>query len=159
MSRQLVAYFSASKTTAKLAKTLASTVGADLYEIRPERPYTPADLDWTDKNSRSSVEMRDPSSRPAITGRVEGMEEYGVIYLGFPIWWYLAPTIINTFLESYRLDGKVIVPFATSGGSGMGRTNQELQGSCRGADLREGRCFRAGVSATELKAWVDGLGL
>ena len=159
MSRHLVAYFSASKTTAKLAKTLASTVGADLYEICPERPYTPADLDWTDKNSRSSAEMRDPSSRPAITGRVEGMEEYGVIYLGFPIWWYLAPTIINTFLESYRLDGKVIVPFATSGGSGMGRTNQGLQGSCRGADLREGRCFRAGASSSELRAWVDELGL
>lgn len=159
MNKQLVAYFSASNTTAKLAKTLAAAVGADLYEIRPQQPYTPADLDWTDKGSRSSVEMKDPSSRPAIAGQVEGMEGYDVIYLGFPIWWYLAPTIVNTFLERYDFSGKVIVPFATSGGSGMGRTNQGLQASCSGADLREGRCFRAGASRAELKAWADGLEL
>ena len=155
MSRQLVAYFSASKTTEKLAKTLASTVGADLYEICPERPYTPADLDWTDKNSRSSVEMRDPSSRPAIAGRVEGMEEYGVIYLGFPIWWYLAPTIINTFLESYRLDGKVIVPFATSGSSGMGRSSRDIQRLCPGAKVQPGKLLNGRHEDAELKAWMN----
>ena len=159
MSRKLVAYFSASGVTAKVAETLAEAIGADIYEIAPAVPYTKADLDWMNKKSRSSVEMSDPSSRPAIEGKRDNMAEYDTVFIGFPIWWYVAPTIINTFLESYRLDGKVIVPFATSGGSGMGRTNQELQGSCRGADLREGRCFRAGVSATELKAWVDGLGL
>ncbi len=157
--RVLVAYFSATGNTETLARYAAQALGADLYEIEPEIPYTADDLNYSDGGSRASVEMGDAAARPAIAAQMEGMEEYDVIYLGFPIWWYLAPTIINTFLESYRLDGKVIVPFATSGGSGMGRTNQELQGSCRGADLREGRCFRAGVSATELKAWVDGLGL
>lgn len=104
-----------------MAKTLAETAGADLFEIKPKVPYTAADLDWTDKNSRSSVEMRDPSSRPAIADRVENMAQYGVVFVGFPVWWYVAPTIINTFLESYDFSGKVIVPFCTSGGSGLGK--------------------------------------
>lgn len=120
----LVAYFSCSGVTARVAKTLAETAGADLFEIKPKVPYTAADLDWTDKNSRSSVEMRDPSSRPAIADRVENMAQYGVVFVGFPVWWYVAPTIINTFLESYDFSGKIIVPFCTSGGSGLGKTGK-----------------------------------
>ena len=111
----LVAYFSCSGVTAKAAKRLATVVGADLYEIKPETPYTREDLNWMDKKSRSSVEMNDPASRPAIAGKIENMDEYDVVFVGFPIWWYVAPTIINTFLESYDLSGKTIVPFATSG--------------------------------------------
>ena len=159
MNKTLVAYFSCTGTTRRAAQALAAAVDADVYEIRPQIPYTPADLDWRNKKSRSSVEMNGPGFRPALADKNAAIDAYNTIFVGFPIWWYVAPTIINTFLESYRLDGKVIVPFATSGGSGMGRTNQGLQGSCRGADLREGRCFRAGASATELKAWIDGLGL
>lgn len=119
--KMLVAYFSASGVTAKAAKKLAEVAGADLFEIRPAVPYTSADLNWMDKKSRSSVEMNDPAFRPAIAGKMEGMEQYDVVFVGFPIWWYVAPTIINTFLESYDFSGKTIVPFATSGGSGMGK--------------------------------------
>lgn len=155
MGNVLVAYFSASGVTAGLAETLAQAIGADLHEIRPETPYTRADLDWMDKKSRSSLEMSDKSSRPAIANRVADMEQYDVVFVGFPIWWYVAPTIINTFLESYNLEGKVIVPFATSGSSGMGKTNAELKASCKGADLREGKRFHAGAGATELKAWAE----
>lgn len=155
MSKTLVAYFSAGGVTAKLANTLASAIGADLYEIQPVRKYTAADLDWMDKNSRSSVEMRDKSFRPPVAGKVENMEQYDVIYVGFPIWWYVAPTIINTFLESYNLEGKVIVPFATSGSSGMGRTNEELKDSCKGAELKEGKRFNAGTGGKELKEWAE----
>lgn len=155
MSKTLVAYFSAGGVTAKLANTLASAIGADLYEIQPVRKYTAADLDWMDKNSRSSVEMRDKSFRPPVAGKVENMEQYDVIYVGFPIWWYVAPTIINTFLESYNLEGKVIVPFATSGSSGMGRTNEELRDSCKGAELKEGERFNAGTEGMELKEWAE----
>ena len=120
MKKALVAYFSASGVTAKAAETLAQAVNADLYEIQPEKPYTRADLDWTNRQSRSSVEMRDPDSRPAFFKRPLDLEAYDVVFVGFPIWWYVAPTIINTFLESYDFSGKTIVPFATSGGSGMG---------------------------------------
>ena len=126
MSKRLVAYFSASGVTAKLAKTLAAAIGADLFEILPEKPYSAADLDWTNKESRSTIEMNDKSFRPAVANRVENMAEYDAVYVGFPIWWYVAPTIINTFLEQHDLTGKTIVPFATSGGSGMGNTNAEL---------------------------------
>ena len=119
MSRKLVAYFSATGTTAKVAETLADAIGADIYEIEPEIPYTEADLNWRDANSRSSVEMNDPHSRPAIAGKRDNMSDYDAIFVGFPIWWYVAPTIINTFLESYDTAGKTIIPFATSGGSGM----------------------------------------
>lgn len=155
MSRALVAYFSAGGVTAGLAGRLASAVGADLYEIKPEKPYTAADLNWNDKNSRSSIEMSDKSIRPAIAGRVENMEQYDVVFVGFPIWWYVAPTIINTFLEQYDLSGKKIIPFATSGGSGMGNTNRELAGSCAGAELLEGRRFSSGAGADELRAWAE----
>lgn len=139
MAKKLVAYFSATGTTAKVAEKVALVKGADLFEIVPEEPYTAEDLNWTDKNSRSSLEMSDPSSRPAVKNRVENMGEYGVIYVGFPIWWYVAPTIINTFLESYDLTGKTVIPFATSGGSGMGKTNEHLAPSCKGAVLKEGK--------------------
>lgn len=118
MSKKLVAYFSASGVTANAAKTLAKAVGADLYEIKPEIPYTKADLNWMDKNSRSSLEMKDKTYRPAIADKDAKIEDYDVIFIGFPIWWYVAPTIINTFLESYDFSNKTIVLFATSGGSG-----------------------------------------
>ncbi len=154
MSKILVAYFSASGVTARLAATVAKAVCGDLYEILPEKPYTDADLDWRNKNSRSSVEMRDKSLRPAVAGNVDNMADYDTVYIGFPIWWYVAPTIINTFLEQYDLTGKTIIPFATSGGSGMGRTNAELAPSCKGAVLKEGRRFSANASEREISAWA-----
>jgi len=155
MSKVLVAYFSASGVTAGLAKNLASAVGADLHEIKPEKPYTKADLNWNDKNSRSTVEMNDKSFRPAVANKVENMAQYDAIFVGFPIWWYVAPTIINTFLEQYDLTGKKIIPFATSGGSGMGNTNKELAPSCTGATLLEGKKLSANASIDELKAWAE----
>ncbi|MCD7873106.1 MAG: NAD(P)H-dependent oxidoreductase [Clostridiales bacterium] len=158
MSKKLVAYFSASGVTARLAKNLAEAVNADLFEIKPEQPYTAADLDWRDKNSRSSTEMSNKSFRPAIAEKVQNMDKYNIIYVGFPIWWYVAPTIINSFLESYDLKGKTIVPFATSGSSGMGNTNEELKNSCGGAILKEGKRFNANADKTELKKWADKFG-
>lgn len=155
MSKILVAYFSASGETARLAKTLAGVIGGDLFEIRPQTAYTAADLDWNNAKSRSSVEMNDKSFRPAVSGKVEDMGQYDRVFVGFPIWWYVAPTIINTFLEQYDLTGKTVIPFATSGMSGMGQTNRELQGSCRGANLVEGKRFANGTEAAELKAWAD----
>ena len=157
MSRKLVAYFSASGVTAKVAETLSEAIGADLYEIEPAVPYTKKDLDWMDKKSRSTVEMNDPASRPAIAGMRDNMEDYDTVFVGFPIWWYVAPHIINTFLESYDLTGKTIVPFATSGGSDMGKTNEKLIPSCTGAKLIEGKVFNHSASHEELAAWVDGL--
>lgn len=157
MSKKLVAYFSASGVTAKLAATLSEAIGADLYEIVPEVPYTKADLNWMNKKSRSSVEMDDPNSRPAIAGLRDSMDEYDVIFVGFPIWWYVAPTIINTFLESYDLSGKTVVTFATSGGSGMGKTNEMLQPSCHNSTLLEGKVFKPNVSKAELAAWEESL--
>lgn len=153
MSDILVAYFSASGVTAKVAKKLADVTGADLFEIVPAVPYTRADLDWTDRNSRSSREMRDKSFRPAIAETTD-TSKYGVIFVGFPIWWYVAPTIVNTFLESCDLQGKTIVPFATSGGSGMGNTAEELKVSCKGAIVKSGRRFRANVSEEEIADWA-----
>lgn len=153
----LVAYFSASGVTAKAAMILAEATGADLYEIQPEVPYTQADLNWMDKNSRSSVEMNDPYSRPAIAGKLSNMDDYDIVFVGFPIWWYVAPTIINTFLETYDLSGKTIIPFATSGGSDMGKTNEKLLPSCKGATLLKGRKFSNNVSIDELSTWADGL--
>lgn len=155
MKKVLVAYFSASGVTAKLAQKLASAIGADLHEIQPETPYTDADLNWMDKKSRSSVEMNDKTFRPAIANKVEDMEQYDVVFTAFPIWWYVAPTIINTFLEQYDLTGKTIVPVATSGGSGMGNTNKELSPSCKGADLKEGKRFPAGANEADLKKWAE----
>lgn len=155
MSKTLVAYFSASGVTAKLAKKLAAAINGDLHEIQPVQPYTTADLDWMDAKSRSSIEMKDKSFRPPIANKVENMADYDVIYVGFPIWWYVAPTIINTFLEQYDLAGKTIVPFATSGSSGMGNTNAELKPSCPGAKLEEGKRFSSGAGEAELKRWAE----
>ena len=157
MSRKLVAYFSASGVTAKVAETLSEAIGADLYAIEPEIPYTKSDLNWMDKQSRSSLEMKDLSSRPAIKGRCDNMDEYDTIFVGFPVWWYVAPTIINTFLESYDMSGKTIVPFATSGGSGMGKTNEKLQPSCPNSKLLDGKVFKKTVGKDELSEWVNGL--
>lgn len=157
MSRKLVAYFSATGVTAKVAEKLAEAIGADICEIEPVVPYSKADLDWTNQKSRSSIEMSDPASRPAIAIKRDNMDDYDTIFIGFPIWWYVAPHIINTFLESYDLTGKTIIPFATSGGSGMGETNEHLASSCKGAKLIEGKVFNHSTSHKELVAWVDGL--
>ena len=139
MSKKLVAYFSASGNTAALAKRLAGAAGADLYEIRPETPYTSADLNWQDQNSRSSVEMRDHSSRPALADTDAGIDGYDTIYVGFPVWWDIAPTIINSFLESYDFSGKKVILFATSGGSGFGKAVSNLQPSAPDAEIIEGK--------------------
>ena len=147
----LVAYFSASGVTAKAAWKLSEAIGADLHEIKPEVPYSSADLNWMDKKSRSSVEMNDPSSRPTIAEKLADMEKYDVVFVGFPIWWYVAPTIINTFLESYDFSGKTIIPFATSGGSGMGKTNEKLGPSCPGATLLQGKLLNGNLSEDSLK--------
>ena len=155
MSKKLVAYFSASGVTAKVAERLSESIGADLHEITPKVRYTDADLDWRDKTSRSSIEMSNPASRPEIERIRDNMKDYDTIYLGFPIGWYIAPTIINTFLESYDLTGKTIVPFATSGGSGMGKTNELLLPSCPGAILAEGCVFKADISKQELVSWAE----
>ena len=159
MSKALVAYFSASGVTAKVASKLAEAAGADLFEIKPETPYTGADLNWQDRDSRSSVEMRDVSSRPAVSGSVENMAEYDVIFLGFPIWWYVVPHIINTFLEGYDMSGKRIILFATSGGSGFGKSVAGLQGSCPGATVLEGKLLNGNPDVNDLKSWLDGLKL
>lgn len=157
MSRKLVAYFSASGVTANVAEKLSEAIGADLYAIEPEVPYTKADLDWMDKKSRSTIEMNNPASRPAIAGKRDNMNDYDTVFVGFPIWWYVAPTIINTFLESYDLTGKTIIPFATSGGSDMGKTNEKLLPSCKGAKLLNGKVFKASVSGADLAKWAEGL--
>ena len=155
MSKKLVAYFSASGVTESLAKNLAAAIGAELFEIEPVIRYGKADLDWTNKKSRSSVEMNDKSSRPAVAKKLGNMSEYDEVFVGFPIWWYIAPTIVNTFLEGYDLAGKTIIPFATSGGSGMGETNEYLANSCKGAKLVEGKVLRRNACADELKKWAD----
>ena len=157
MSKVLVAYFSASGTTAKAAKNLAEAAGADLYEIRPAVPYTRADLDWMNKKSRSSVEMNDKSFRPPLADKSADIAAYDTILLGFPIWWYVAPTIINTFLESYDFTGKTIILFATSGGSGFGKTAAGLKDSAPGAVIREGRLLNGNPSGDSLKRWVESL--
>ena len=130
-----------------------------LFEIEPKVPYTEADLNWMDKKARSTIEMSDPASRPEIAVKRDNMKDYDTIFVGFPIWWYVAPTIINTFLESYDLTGKTIIPFATSGGSDMGKTNKRLMSSCKGAKLMDGKVFKGSVGHQELAAWVEGLRL
>ena len=155
----LVAYFSATGTTAKAAKALAKAVDGELYEIKPAVPYTSADLNWMDKRSRSSVEMRDPTSRPALAGTDAPVAGHDVIFLGFPVWWYVAPTILNTFLEAYDLTGKTIVLFATSGGSGLGKSAEGLQASAPGARIVDGRMLNGYLDEAELKAWVKELKL
>ena len=153
----LVAYFSASGTTAKAAKVLAKAADADLYEIKPAIPYTRADLNWMDKGSRSSVEMSDKHSRPALADTDAPIAGHDVIFLGFPIWWYVAPTIVNTFLESYDFTGKTIILFATSGGSGLGKSAVSLRASVPGARIVDGRLLNGRLNADELKTWVSGL--
>ncbi len=156
MSKKLVAYFSASGVTKKAAELLAKAAGADIYEITPKVPYTSADLNWMDKGSRSSVEMRDTSSRPEIADKNAKIENYDTIFLGFPIWWYVAPTIINTFLESYDFSGKTIVLFATSGGSRFGKAVDGLKSSvAENAIIKEGKILNGRLSEDELKKWAD----
>ena len=155
----LVAYFSASGTTAKAAKALAKASGADLYEIKPAVPYTSTDLNWMDKRSRSSVEMNDKHSRPALADTDAPVAGYDVIFLGFPIWWYTAPTIINTFLESYDFSGKTIVLFATSGGSGLGKSAAGLRASAPGARIVDGRLLNGQLSENGLKSWIEKMNL
>ena len=155
MRKTLVAYFSASGVTARLAQKLAAVTDADLFEIVPETPYTAADLDWTNKASRSSVEMNDPTSRPAVASRAADLSRYDRIFVGFPIWWYTAPTIVNTFLEQYDLPGKTVVPFATSGMSPIGRSAADLRPSAKGAQVLDGRRFSADVPDAELRQWAE----
>lgn len=158
MNKILIAYFSASGETAKLAKTLSAATGGDLFEIRPETAYTSADLNWMDKKSRSTLEMKDEHSRPAIAGRVEDMAPYGTVFVGFPIWWYQTPRIIETFLESYDFTGKTVIPFATSGGSGMGKTADILRTVCPAANILPGKRLSARESAEAVRAWVETFG-
>lgn len=157
--KALVAYFSATGVTAKAAKALAGAVGGDLYEIKPAVPYSAADLNWIDKGSRSSVEMRDARSRPALAAADAPVAGYDVIFLGFPVWWYVAPTIVNSFLETYDFTGKTIVLFATSGGSGLGKSAAGLRASAPGAKIMDGRLLNGRLNEAELKAWVQGLKL
>ena len=160
MNKVLVAYFSASGETARLAKTIAGVTGGTLFEIEPETKYTAADLNWQDKTSRSTIEMNDPKSRPAIASRAADMAQYDTVFVGFPIWWYQAPRIIETFLESYDFAGKTVVPFATSGGSGMGKTESILKPCCA-ADTKwaAGKRLGSRESAASVQKWVDSLNL
>ena len=157
-NKALVAYFSATGTTKGVAERLAAAIGADLFEIAPAQPYTEADLDWRNKQSRSSVEMADRASRPAIAGAIPNLADYATVFVGFPIWWYREPSIIDTFVEANAdaLAGKVVVPFATSGGSGMGDSSANIQALAPKATVKEGRRFRASVSVDDLAAWAKG---
>ena len=143
----LIAYFSASGVTARAAKEMAQAVGAELYEIRPVQPYTSADLNWTDKKSRSTAEMNDPACRPEIAGTVENIEQYDTVFIGFPIWWYVEPRIVDTFLESYDFSGKTVIPFATSGGSGIGGAEKSLREHCPKANWKQGKLVNSGAAA------------
>lgn len=153
----LVAYFSATGTTASAATRLAQAIGADLFEIVPERPYSAADLNWNDRSSRSSVEMANESCRPAIASLVDNMDDYDTVYVGFPVWWYVEPRIVDTFLEAHDLAGKTVVPFATSGGSGLGRAPQRMAELAPGARVAEGRMLNGNPGLDELRDWVASL--
>ena len=157
MKKALVVYFSATGTTRRAAEALAQAAGAELWEIRPAAPYTRGDLNWMDKGSRSSREMGDRQSRPALAEGTVNLGDYDLVFLGFPIWWYVAPTIVNSFLEQYDWQGKTIVLFATSGGSGLGKSADALRDSAPGAVFREGRMLNGRLDPTELKAWADSL--
>lgn len=159
MSKKLVAYFSASGVTKKAAEILAEATEADLFEIKPVEPYTEADLNWRDEKSRSSIEMKDLSFRPPVAERVYNIDEYDTLLVCFPIWWYIAPTIINTFLESYHLHGKTVMLFATSGGSGFGKTLEKLENSCNGAILTEGKMLNGKLNKKELSDWFKNLSM
>lgn len=154
MNKKLVAYFSASGVTKAVARRLAKAAGADLFEIKPKTPYTGADLNWTNKNSRSSVEANTPDCRPDIADTIANMDEYNTVFLGFPIWWYVAPKIINTFVESYDFSSKTVIPFATSGGSGMGKTCEVLKALCPNANWEKGKMLNR-ISEKELENWLS----
>ncbi len=158
-SRILVAYFSATNTTEGVAEHIANGLDADLYEIVPEEPYTDADLDYNDNNSRSTIEMNDPDARPAISGSVENMGQYDIVFIGYPIWWGEAPRIVNTFVESYDFSGKTIVPFCTSGGSGIGSSATNLEQLTNGAEWLDGQRLNGSDSQDTVMEWVNGLGL
>ena len=154
MKKALVAYFSASGVTKGVAQQLAEVAGADLHEIKPEKPYTDADLDWRNQQSRSSVEMKDENSRPAITDKLSNMQDYDVVYVGFPIWWYTCPTIINSFMEAYDFNGKTVIPFATSGGSDIKKACDDLKAAYPGVNWKEGKLLN-GTAKAELQKWAD----
>ena len=145
MSKTLIAYFSASGVTARAAREMADAIGADLYEICPAAPYTDADLNWMDKKSRSTLEMNNPACRPAIASQVERMEQYDTVFVGFPVWWYVEPRIVDTFLESYDFTGKTMIPFATSGGSGISKAEKSLREQCPGGNWKKGRLVNSGA--------------
>ncbi|MBQ3290834.1 MAG: NAD(P)H-dependent oxidoreductase [Mogibacterium sp.] len=155
MGKKLVAYFSASGVTGKVAAKLANAIGADLFEIVPEVKYTRSDLNYMNSKSRSSVEMNDRSSRPAIASKVSNMAEYDTVFVGFPVWWYREPSIIDTFMEAYDFSGKTVVPFCTSGGSGLGPSGDNMQALAPGSKVAEGKRFSSRVSEKELKDWAD----
>ena len=157
MKKILVAYFSASGETAKLAKTIAGVVGGDLFEIVPKVPYTAADLNWMDKRSRSTAEMNDDNSRPAIASKLADIAQYDTVFVGFPIWWHQVPRIIETFLESYDFAGKTVIPFATSGGSGMGKTDSILKAVCPAAAWLSGKRLQSNESTAAVQKWVNTL--
>ena len=159
MSKTVVAYFSASGSTAKLAKTLASAAGAELYEIRPAVPYERKDLNWMDKKSRSTLEMQDPDCRPALADSAAPVAEAEVLFLGFPIWWYREPSIIDSFLDAYDFTGKTVVPFFTSGGSQLGEGQGRIERLARGARVLTGRRFSARAGESELRSWIGSLDL
>ena len=146
MSKTLIAYFSASGVTAGAAREMADAIGADLYEICPAAPYTDADLNWMDKKSRSTLEMNDPACRPAIASQVERMEQYDTVFVGFPVWWYVEPRIVDTFVESYDFTGKTMIPFATSGGSGISKAEKSLREHCPGGNWKKGRLVNSGAA-------------
>ena len=157
MSKKLVSYFSASGSTAKLAKTLAMAAEADLYEIKPAVPYERRDLNWMDKKARSTVEMQDPDCRPALADSDAPLTAAEVIFLGFPIWWYREPSIIDSFLDAYDWTGKILVPFFTSGGSDLGDGQSRIEALAKGATVMRGRRFSAKASEAELKQWIESL--
>ena len=159
MSRKLVAYFSASGNTEKLARTLAAAAEAELYRIQPAVPYEKRDLNWMDKKSRSTLEMKDPDCRPALADRGAPVAEADVIFLGFPVWWYREPSIIDSFLDAYDFSGKTVVPFLTSGGSGLGEGQERIEELAKGARVLTGKRFRPYAREDDLKAWIAGLGL
>lgn len=155
--KTLVAYFSAGGVTAKAAKALAEAANADLFEIVPETPYSKADLNWMDRKSRSTVEMNDRSCRPAIASKVADMAQYGRVFVGFPVWWYREPSVIDTFLEQYDFSGRTLIPFCTSGGSGLGESADNFRRLAPGARVLEGKRLTHRDSAESLRAWVDSL--
>ncbi|MFR0869438.1 MAG: flavodoxin [Adlercreutzia sp.] len=157
MATSLVAYFSASGTTARAAETLARAASADLFEIAPADPYTAADLDWTDRSSRSTKEMNDGANRPTLAVDAPPLDGYDTIFVGFTIWWYVEPRIIDTFLESADFAGKTIVPFATSGGSGLGKAPERMASLTPGATVLPGKLLNGGPSETTLRTWIENL--